>query len=71
MLLAYILAVLLLDEQVTASAAVGSGLILAGVYLVALLGRRGGQPTRSARFAVGVSSRPASGWLRLPPSSGP
>ena len=34
-LLTDVLAVLLLDEQVTASAAVGSGLILVGVYIVA------------------------------------
>ncbi len=59
-LLTYILAVLVLDEEVTASAAAGSGLILVGVYLVALLGRRG----------AADEERAVRGWRQLAPGLG-
>lgn len=68
-LTAYGLAILLLDETLTVRIAIGSVLVLIGVYLVALYGRDGGSAA-GPDWAASLRSRD---WRRrspLPPISG-
>jgi drug/metabolite transporter (DMT)-like permease len=61
-LTAYGLAILLLDETLTLQLAIGSVLVLVGVYLVALYGREGGGAARTGGWSA--LRRPRDWWRR-------
>ena len=66
--LTYALGIVFLGDAITLAEVVGSLLVLVGVYLVALRGRRGERP-RQHRQAAGISGR-GWRWWGLPRSSG-